>query len=424
MAAFCIRSGPCDFMVLPERLLVNERGKRYDENMKIPENVKRILSDLNTAGFEAYAVGGCVRDMLLGREPEDWDVTTNAKPQEVKKIFRRTIDTGIEHGTVTVMFGKTGYEITTYRVDGNYSDARHPDRVIFTPSLSEDLKRRDFTINAMAYSERDGLTDLFGGQKDLKEKTIRCVGNPDERFTEDALRILRAVRFSAQLGFSIEEATEEALKRHAPNLAHVSRERIFAELNKALLSDHPEKMRMITDTGMAPFIAESFEEIIPSEKIAGLPKEKYIRWAAAFRSSSAAALRNILRSLRSDNETLKRAVLLCGECKKSLPADKTEVRIRLSEIGPDRFDDLICLSREGFGTEPNAEEISAAEKNKKEVIADGECCSLSMLKFSGEDLIEAGIKPGPEVGKTLNRLFREVLNHPEYNTKEKLKSML
>ena len=175
-----------------------------DLHIFMPPQVERILERLNEKGFEAYAVGGCVRDSLLGRQPEDWDITTSARPEQVKALFRRTIDTGILHGTVTVMMDGAGYEVTTYRIDGEYADGRHPKQVVFTPDLLEDLKRRDFTINAMAYSPETGIVDAFGGMEDLKAGIIRCVGNPIDRFTKDALRILRAVRFSAQLGFEIE----------------------------------------------------------------------------------------------------------------------------------------------------------------------------------------------------------------------------
>ena len=169
----------------------------------IPENVKMILDTMHSAGYEAYIVGGCVRDALLGRVPGDWDITTNALPDQTKKLFKRTIDTGIEHGTVTVMVGKEGYEITTYRIEGEYEDSRHPKEVTFTRDLVEDMRRRDFTINAMAYNEEEGLIDKFDGIQDLEKRIIRCVGSPHERFSEDALRIMRAVRFSAQLDYDI-----------------------------------------------------------------------------------------------------------------------------------------------------------------------------------------------------------------------------
>ena len=186
--------------------------------LEIPKNAETILHILEKAGYEAYVVGGCVRDSILGRSPDDWDITTSAKPEQVKALFHRTVDTGLQHGTVTVLMEKEGYEVTTYRVDGEYEDGRHPKEVTFTASLEEDLKRRDFTINAMAYNPSSGLVDLFGGLEDIERKIIRCVGDPLERFTEDALRIMRAVRFSAQLGFAIEEETRKALKVLAPNL--------------------------------------------------------------------------------------------------------------------------------------------------------------------------------------------------------------
>ena len=178
--------------------------------IEVPEKAEKIIDALQEHGYDAYVVGGCVRDSLLHRSPADWDITTSATPEEVKKIFPRTVDTGIQHGTVTVLMDKEGFEVTTYRIDGEYEDGRHPKEVIFTPSLKEDLRRRDFTINAMAYNHRTGLVDIFGGVEDLKNKVVRCVGEPQERFTEDALRILRAVRFSAQLGFDIDERTQEA----------------------------------------------------------------------------------------------------------------------------------------------------------------------------------------------------------------------
>ena len=220
--------------------------------IQIPAAAQEIVEKLCEHGYEAYLVGGCVRDMLLGREPGDWDITTSAKPEEVKAVFRRTVDTGIKHGTVTVMMGKEGYEVTTFRIDGDYTDGRHPDSVTFTPDLIEDLKRRDFTINAMAYNRDRGLVDAFGGRKDLEDGVIRCVGAAEERFTEDALRILRAIRFSAQLGFEIEEHTENAIKKIAPNLVHVSRERVQVELTKLLISPLPGRIGRFTRQGSAP----------------------------------------------------------------------------------------------------------------------------------------------------------------------------
>ncbi|MDO5418012.1 MAG: polynucleotide adenylyltransferase, partial [Lachnospiraceae bacterium] len=228
--------------------------------IEIPEAVEEIIGRLNRCGYEAFAVGGCVRDTLLGREPGDWDITTSASPYQVKEIFRRTIDTGIQHGTVTIMKNHVGYEVTTYRIDGEYEDGRHPKSVQFTSSLKEDLRRRDFTINAMAYSHETGIVDEFGGMEDLAAKTIRCVGNPMDRFTEDALRILRAIRFSAQLDFAIEQKTRDAIAVIAPNIAKVSKERIQVELTKLLLSDHPEKMAEVYEMGISPYVSKGFHE--------------------------------------------------------------------------------------------------------------------------------------------------------------------
>ena len=228
----------------------------------LPEEVKVILHTLQGAGCEAYAVGGCIRDSLLGRTPDDWDITTSARPEETKALFGKTIDTGIQHGTVTVMRHGRGYEVTTYRVDGEYEDGRHPKEVTFTASLEEDLKRRDFTVNAMAYNEEDGLVDLFGGRQDLERKIIRCVGEANERFEEDALRIMRAVRFSAQLGFTIEERTKEAIRGHADRLRQVSAERIQVELTKLVTSPNPDFLRIAWETGITAVVLPEFDRLM------------------------------------------------------------------------------------------------------------------------------------------------------------------
>lgn len=227
-------------------------------NIQLPEKVSEIINCLRSHNFEAYAVGGCVRDSLLGRTPSDWDITTSATPEEVKSLFSHTVDTGIQHGTVTVMLGHEGFEVTTYRIDGEYEDARHPKEVAFTLSLREDLKRRDFTINAMAYNEESGLVDLFGGAQDLERGVIRCVGDPGERFREDALRMFRAVRFAAQLGFSVEKNTAGAISELAGSLARISAERIQTELVKLLVSPHPEEMRQIYELGISDVVLPEF----------------------------------------------------------------------------------------------------------------------------------------------------------------------
>ena len=230
--------------------------------IQLPGKVKFIINTLIQAGYEAYAVGGCIRDSILGRTPGDWDITTSASPQQVKELFPKTVDTGIQHGTVTVLEGSEGFEVTTYRIDGEYEDQRHPKEVVFTANLLEDLKRRDFTINAMAYNETEGLIDAFHGMEDIHRQVIRCVGNPMHRFTEDALRMMRAVRFAAQLGFTIEEQTKTAISALASSLAKISAERIQAELVKLLISDHPEEMRTVCELGMSRVFLPEFDAMM------------------------------------------------------------------------------------------------------------------------------------------------------------------
>ena len=230
--------------------------------IKIPQNVEKIIKTLEAAGFEAYAVGGCVRDSLLGRTPNDWDITTSALPEDVKGLFRKTFDTGIKHGTVSVLLDQTVYEVTTYRIDGEYDDSRHPKNVVFTKSLSEDLKRRDFTINAMAYNPSSGIVDLFNGREDIEKKIIRCVGDPNERFGEDALRIMRAVRFAAQLSYDIDKETAEAIKKLAPTLENISAERKREELLKIILSDNPGYLMKAYELGITKVIFPEFDAMV------------------------------------------------------------------------------------------------------------------------------------------------------------------
>lgn len=234
--------------------------------IQIPEKAKFIIDRLAAAGFEAYAVGGCVRDSILGRIPQDWDITTSARPEQVKTLFPRTVDTGLQHGTVTVLLEKEGFEVTTYRIDGRYEDSRHPTEVIFTPNLEEDLRRRDLTINAMAYNDDRGLVDIYGGMQDIADKVVRCVGNPLDRFGEDALRILRAIRFSAQLGYRIEENTGDAIRQLAPLLKNISAERIQTELVKLMTSPHPDYLREAYTNGVTKVFLPEFDLAMETEQ--------------------------------------------------------------------------------------------------------------------------------------------------------------
>ncbi len=396
--------------------------------INIPRDVKKIIEILNKAGYEAYAVGGCVRDSILKRTPGDWDITTAAKPDEIKKLFRKTIDTGIEHGTVTVRMGGNSYEVTTYRIDGEYEDSRHPKAVTYTASLTEDLKRRDFTINAMAYSEGDGLVDIYGGLSDIEKKIIRCVGSPSERFTEDALRILRAIRFSAQLGFSIDEGTWEYICKLGSRLKNISKERIYTELNKTLLSDNPEYIKLIYDADIAGYMADALANIKLTEKINNikyLKKERYVRWAAFASESSEAVLKAALSELKADNDTKNKACILVRELNVEMPTTETDIRRMLSSYGIEIVKELLELKKLGFGicAEGKAD-IEKISQLVDAIITRGDCLSLKTMAITGADLIAMGYKPGRQLGDILNRLFNIVLDNPEYNTKEKLKEYI
>lgn len=383
--------------------------------IEIPDGVERIIQKLNHHGYEAFAVGGCIRDTLLGREPKDWDITTSASPWQVKELFGRTIDTGIQHGTVTVMDGRTGYEVTTYRVDGEYEDGRHPKSVKFTSSLKEDLKRRDFTVNAMAYSHERGLVDEFGGLEDLKSRVIRCVGKPEERFGEDALRMLRAIRFSAQLDFSIDPGTWAAVKAIAPNLKKVSKERIQAELTSLLLSPHPERIELVYQAGLSPYVALSFHQVIRSQLCIdpGLPAKKHIRWAVFLKDTEEEEAVEVLRELKLDNDTISRVRTLNRWICRQIPAGKVQIRWAMSQMEPSLFDDLLLLKK-SLGQPWIAELKWLTEEIRKA----GDCTSLKELAISGKDLLAAGMKPGKHVGEELNRLLGLVLERPELNQKE------
>lgn len=433
--------------------------------IKIPEKANQIIARLTEAGYEAYVVGGCVRDALLGRRAADWDITTNARPEQVKALFSRTVDTGIQHGTVTVLRGKEGFEVTTYRIDGEYQDGRHPSEVIFTPSLLEDLKRRDFTINAMAYNEKEGLIDAFDGMGDLEKGRIRCVGDPRERFTEDGLRILRAVRFSAQLNFAIEESTLEAVKEFAPSLSRISAERIQTELVKLLASDHPEVFRTLYDTGITAVILPEFDACMETPQnhphhsysvgehillsVEAVEADKTLRLAALLHDigKPKARLRDargidhfkghgdvgaemavkILRRLKFDNDTICRVKhLVKVHDDRQIPLTPKGVRRAVFRIGKEYFSDYLKLRRADILAQNPAmqqeklEVLEEVERLYKEVLEEQSCLSLKELAVTGKDLIEAGMKPGPELGAALNQLLELVIERPECNTREYL----
>ncbi len=454
--------------------------------IELPEKVRFIIETIENAGFEAFAVGGCVRDSMMNRKPNDWDITTSAKPQEVKALFHRTIDTGIQHGTVTVMIKKEGFEVTTYRIDGEYEDSRHPKEVTFTPDLSEDLRRRDFTINAMAYNDRTGLVDLFNGAEDLEKKVIRAVGDPEERFTEDALRIMRAFRFAAQLDFSIDKVTRNAAEKLAPTLKNISEERIRDELTKLIVSDHPEYLKELYEAGITAIVLPEFDKCMETPQnnphhlynvgdhivrsmmeldhgglSAFLKKTGYEEDENTFRILRFAMMlhdigkpdcrvtdedgvdhfythaekgeriaKNILRRLKEDNHTIdlvRRLVRFHDD----RPDPKAKaVRKAASRIGSDIFPLYLAvhhcdvLAQSDYLKEEKLEHEKQVLEMFLESRANGECLSLKELDINGGDLIkEVGMKPGPEMGQVLSSLLEKVIDDPVLNEKQKLISL-
>ena len=430
----------------------------------LPPKVETILNTLRSAGYEAYTVGGCVRDSLLGRIPGDWDITTSAQPQIIQKLFRRTVDTGIKHGTVTVMLGRDSFEVTTYRTDGAYSDGRHPDSVSFVSSLQEDLSRRDFTVNAMAYSPEEGLIDLFGGTKDLKNRRIRAVGIPEERFTEDALRMLRAVRFCAQLGFGIEYDTFAAIRLLAPRLQLVSKERIRDEINKLLLSEHPEYFEILANAGLTAVIMPRFDEMLSTpqhspfhiydvghhtlevmkstpptllQRLAGLlhdtgkteartTDEKGIDHFKGHSTFSVIYTRIFLTEYRYDNKTIEQVAKLVEVHDYRVKPTPANVRRLIGAVGEDLFPDyltFIIADNKGKGPLSSLEFAPRYEgtvKAYEEILKNRDALSLKDLAVKGNDLIAAGIRPGKEMGELLKQMLDDVLEDPSHNTKEYL----
>ena len=432
----------------------------------VPDKARYIVNTIQAAGYEAYVVGGCVRDSLLGRKPQDWDITTSARPEQVKELFPRTIDTGLQHGTVTVMQDKEGFEVTTYRIDGKYEDSRHPKEVAFTPNLEEDLKRRDFTINAMAYNDDRGLIDIFGGMEDMQAGVIRCVGKPRERFGEDALRILRAIRFSAQLGYEIEDETREGIRELALTLENISAERIQSELVKIMVSPHPDYLREAYHLGVTKVFFPEFDLAMKTEQLhphhmynvgehilhslSAVEADKVLRLTMLFHdigkpatltvdedgithfhghaAVSAELAKNILRRWKFDNDTISmvgRLVLYHDYGNNTEPTLRL-VRRAMNIIGEDafpaifrvRYADICAQSR--YQREEKIRQLEKWKQLYEEILEKKQCVSLKNLAVTGSDLIAAGMKPGRELGVTLQKLLELVLEEPALNTKEQL----
>lgn len=432
--------------------------------IELPRKVVLIIKNLQRHGYDAYAVGGCVRDSILNRKPEDWDITTSAKPEQVKRIFRRTVDTGIEHGTVTVLIGKDGFEVTTYRVDGLYEDGRHPKEVTFTSRLEEDLKRRDFTINAMAYNDDERLVDAFGGMRDLNYHLIRCVGDPKERFSEDALRILRAVRFSAQLAFPIEPETAEAIKSLAPNLEKISAERIQAELVKLLVSDHPERIQDACELGITKVVLPEWDDMVgvkqntPHHKydvaahtvhaLQNVKNDKVLRLTMLFHDmgkpvmkttdengrdhfkghaiASEQIAKTVMKRLKFDNDTIRKVTKLVAYHDYRMEPTGANVRRAMHEIGVELFPYYLAVrladtkAQSSYERRGKLENIIQIRELYRNALRNKECVTLKDLAVTGTDLINLGIAPEKKLGTLLNELLDMVIEDPAWNQKGKL----
>ncbi len=453
----------------------------FDE--KIPAGARSIIQKLNEAGYEAYIVGGCVRDCILGKDPCDWDITTSALPEQVKAVFKRTVDTGIKHGTVTVLMRENGlqqgFEVTTYRIDGVYEDCRHPKDVAFTASLEEDLKRRDFTINAMAYAPGKGIVDMHGGLEDLRSGVIRCVGDAKERFTEDALRMMRAIRFSAQLNADIDEKTRAAIKELAPNIKHVSAERIRVETEKLLMSDHPYRFKLFYESGLTKYflpewdpamtttqenphhmysvgehILHSLETIntaLLREMYAGDEYTRALRilrlamllhdigkpqlktidadGVAHFKGHPQLGARmadEILRRLKYDNDTIRNVIRLVENHEDRYPATERNLRRAINKAGEECFPLLFfvneadCLAQSDYQRTEKLERLEQLRSLYTGILEKKQCLNIKDLAVKGRDLMDAGISPGPEMGQILEAMLKDVLDEPEHNDKQYL----
>ena len=394
-----------------------------------------LLNALHAAGYAAYAVGGCVRDSLLGRTAHDWDLCTSALPQQVMELFgaAQCIPTGLQHGTVTIKYGGQLYETTTFRTEGSYTDGRHPDAVQFVPDVREDLARRDFTINAMAYNEAEGLVDPFGGQKDLQNGLLRAVGEPQQRFTEDALRILRLYRFAARFGFALDAATARAARQLAPHLDCISTERIQEELAKLLAAPQPgaylePAVLAVVLPELTPAALEAAKPVVDACPAGeeNLP----VRWAALLGALGEADTRRVLKRLRCSNACIEETAVLVretagqGVCEEKAPAHAPvhagEVAIRqlLGRYGLCTVERLCALCA---ALHPqNAPACTFVAQRARQLEAEGVCCRVSQLAVNGRDLMAAGIPAGPALRRVLEALLDGVIRAEYPNEKPAL----
>ena len=422
--------------------------------ISLPRFVETAINRLNAAGYEAYIVGGCVRDTLLGRMPTDWDITTSALPEEIMRVFAeyRTIPTGLQHGTVTVLIGETPLEITTYRIDGAYTDNRHPDSVQFTRNLRDDLARRDFTINAIAYHPTSGIVDHFSGLADLSNRRIVCVGDPEKRFAEDALRILRALRFSAQLGFPIEKMTAKAIHRLAPLLRNIAAERVQTELVKLLCGEHARDTLLSFSDVICVILPEiapmlGLEQVNPYhylnvyehtvETIAAIAPKPHLRLTMLLHDAgkpscytkdengidhfrghppiSAAIAEQTLSRLRFDRQTIDTVKTLVMHHDDTITENDRTIKRLLNRLGADSAHDLIAVQKaDVIGQNPEKrdrlDQLNAIDARIDALVQSNACFSLSDLAIKGDDLLQLGYHAGRPLGDTLHTLLEMVMD--------------
>lgn len=398
-------------------------------DMNLPKSIEYVIRTIEDGGFEAYAVGGCVRNRLMGIQPMDYDIATSARPEDIKGLFPKTFDTGIKHGTVTVVADKTNIEVTSFRIDGKYTDGRRPESVVFTSDLSLDLERRDFTMNAIAYGTKTGFVDFCGGMKDIENRLIRGVGEPGKRYGEDALRMLRAIRFAGQLGFEIEKETYKAISDNAALIKNISAERIRDETVKLILSDFPEKLEMMCDTGLAENIDTRLSEyldkylarVMPSVKLC--EKSPGSRLALLFQYMEQTQLKRLLNLLKFDNKLSKEIMLCADMIGKEIPEEPSQIRRLLSHLGIDAFKEILYLKTLKAEAETGDTGIyTRISEVLEQIIRSGDCISMRQLRIDGDDLKKLGFPAGKRLGEALGRLFDAVLEEPSKNNEELLKA--
>lgn len=391
--------------------------------ISIPYKARLILNKLKKHGFSAYVVGGCVRDSILGKKPNDWDITTNAKPNDIISIFKHTVPTGLKHGTVTVLIDNTPFEVTTFRVESKYENNRKPIEVFFVNDIENDLARRDFTVNALAYNDIDGLIDYFNGVEHINNKLIKAVGNANERFNEDALRMLRAIRFSCQLNFHIEYETLKAIKSNSKLIQNISNERIKDELNKILISSRPKKgIILLNNTNILKLILPQIKDFNFSKELLGrcLIRDSLILKLCCL-LISVEDVTTTLSRLRYDNKTNVRVSSLLKYKNISINnIDELSLKYMLRDLGVDDFFILIKL-KELMGYNKN--DIFNLNTMAKNIINKNEPLTLKELNINGKDILSLGVKHGSDVGRILNLLLDHVLVNPSDNDKSILLSI-